>query len=150
MIYVTPGYPLDPGAATLLRASHALMEELFEPESNNYLDFEALKAPHIQFYIATDGKVTFGTGAIAVYDDYAEIKSMFVAETARGKGVASMILKRLEMEARVLGKPWLKLESGDKLAAALKMYERHGFTYCEKFGDYVPTHESIFMEKRLG
>ncbi|MEM9715394.1 MAG: GNAT family N-acetyltransferase [Pseudomonadota bacterium] len=149
MIYIAPGDPSDPGAATLLRASHALMEELFEPESNNFLDFEALKASHIRFFTATDGKVTYGTGALAEYDDYAEVKSMFVAETARGKGIASMILNRLEMEARVLGKPWLKLESGDKLMAALKLYERHGFSYCGVFGDYVQTHESIYMEKRL-
>ncbi|MEO1562037.1 MAG: GNAT family N-acetyltransferase [Pseudomonadota bacterium] len=150
MIYVTPGDPFDPGATALLQASHAVMLDLFEPASNNFLSIEALKAPHILFFVATDGKTTFGTAALAEYTDYAEVKSMFVAETARGKGIGSMLLNRLELEARVMGKLWLKLETGDKLPAACAMYERHGFNYCDTFGDYVPTHESLFMEKRLG
>lgn len=58
MITVTRGDPTAPGAAALLRQSHALMEELFPPEDNFFLDIDALTAPHIAFFVALDGDRT--------------------------------------------------------------------------------------------
>ena len=149
MIYVARGIPTDEGATRLLRESHALMEALFPPEANNYLDIEALLADHIQFFIATDGKATLGTAALSDQGDYAEVKSMFVAKEARGHGVGRMLLDRLEHEARLLGHSALKLETGDRLHAARLLYARAGFKDCAAFGDYRPEPSSVYMEKVL-
>ncbi|MBE0414556.1 GNAT family N-acetyltransferase, partial [Yoonia sp.] len=88
-------------------------------------------------------------GALAVKDGYGEIKSMFVSETARGQGIADALLRQIEDQARADGLPLLRLETGDALHAAQRLYARHGFTPCGPFGDYPAAKTSVFMEKPL-
>ena len=90
-----------------------------------------------------------GCGALAVQDGYGELKSMFTAPEARGKGVAARILDRLEEKARALGLPVIRLETGDLLHEALRLYARHGFVQRGPFGSYREDPASIFMEKTL-
>lgn len=147
---VEKGDPRDPGARALLEQSYALMESLFPPEDNFYLDIEALSAPHISFFVARMGGETLGTVALADKGDYGEVKSMFVAEAARGAGAGAALLARVEQEARARGLPVLRLETGNVLHAAQRLYARAGFTEREPFGDYPAANSSLFMEKRLG
>ena len=149
MITIAKGDPRAPGPRALLEASHALMQELFPAESNHFLSSDALCAPEIAFFVATEGEVTLGTGALADKGDYGEVKSMFTAEAARGKGVAAAMLGALEAEARTRALPQLMLETGNTLHAAHRLYERAGFTYRGPFGDYPDDPLSYFMEKPL-
>jgi putative acetyltransferase len=146
---VIPADPKGPGATALLNASHTLMQSLFPPADNFFLDIDALCAPDIRFFAAMEGTTCLGTGALALRDGYGEVKSMFVDEAARGRGVADAILRRIEGEARNLGLAALKLETGNVLHAAHRLYARHGFTPCGPFGDYPNSPSSIFMEKAL-
>lgn len=143
------GDPRDPQSVALLQASHALMESLFPPEDNHYLSVDALCVPEVHFFVAREGDVILGCGALKEKGAYGEVKSMFTAEAGRGKGAASAILSRVEEEARGLGLSALKLETGNTLYAAHRLYERHGFTYCARFGDYEDSPSSLFMEKAL-
>ena len=149
MIIVERTDPHHPQATALLKQSHALMESLFPPEDNFYLDIDDLVADDIHFFTAREGDQILGTAALKVKTDYGEIKSMFEDEAARGKGVADALMRQLEDQAREDGLPILKLETGNVLHAAHKLYRRHGFTDCGVFGDYVEANSSIFMEKQL-
>ena len=71
-------------------------------------------------------------------------------EVLLGVGAGAALMARLEAEARVLGLAALKLETGDDLYPAHRLYRRHGFTECGPFGDYAEGPHSFFMEKRLG
>lgn len=146
---IEAGDPRDPQATALLQASHALMESLFPPEDNHFLSIDDLCTPDIHFFVAREGDTILGCAAIADKTDYAEMKSMFVSEAARGKGVADGLMRQLEDHAHILGLPDIKLETGNLLYAAHKLYERYGFTRCQPFGDYTANVSSIFMEKRL-
>lgn len=149
MIIVERTDPRHPQATALLEQSHALMQSLFPPEDNYYLEISELVSPTIHFFTAREGDQILGTGALAEKDGYGEVKSMFVSEDARGQGVADAILRQLEDQARELGLPAMKLETGNVLHAAHKLYARHGFTECGVFGDYAEANSSIFMEKAL-
>ncbi len=149
MLLVEPGDPTAPKAKALLQASHALMQELYPPECNYFLSVEALCGPGIHFYVAREGADVLGTGALVNHGDYGEVKSMFTAERARGKGVGAALLRQLEDHARALELPLLRLETGEELASALRLYMRHGFTRCGIFGAYQPNHTSVYMEKPL-
>ncbi len=149
MIVVGRTDPRDPQATALLQASHALMQALFAPDENHFLSIDALCSEDVHFFTAREGDVILGTGAIKVNKDMAEVKSMFVAETARGRGVADAILRALEDRARELRLHWLRLETGDVLQAAHRLYARHGFLSCGPFGNYTENASSVFMEKRL-
>ena len=149
MIIVEPASLTLPEAVRLLDASHALMRALFEPEENNFLDHAALAAADIRFFIARDAAATLGCGALQIKPDYGEVKSFYVDEAARGKGVGSALLRQIEDQARAEGLSTLKLETGDALEAACRLYERHGFARCGIFGDYEENGTSVFMTKDL-
>lgn len=149
MIIVEKSDPHHPQAKALLKQSHALMQELFPPEDNYYLEIDDLVAEHIHFFTARKGDQIIGTAALADKGNYGEIKSIFVDPAARGSGAADALMRQLEDEARARKLPMLKLETGNVLHAAHKLYRRHGFTDCEVFGDYVAAKSSIFMEKAL-
>src|SRR6056297_4041432 len=142
---IIPADPKEPGATALLTASHALMQSLFPPEDNFFLDIDALCAGDIRFFVAMEGTTCLGTGALALRGAYGEVKSMFVAEAARGRGVADAILRRIESEARAQGLTSLKLETGRGLDAAHRLYARHGFTRCGPFGCYPDAPASVFL-----
>ena len=149
MIIVGHTDPHDPQATALLQQSHALMTSLFPPEDNFYLSIDDLCADNIHFFTAREGDTVLGTGALMVKDGYGEIKSMFVSEFARGRGVADAILRQLEDHAKTEFLRMLKLETGNVLYAAHRLYTRHEFVPCGPFGDYIDAPSSIFMEKAL-
>lgn len=146
---VERGDPRDPKVTALLHASHALMESLFPPEENHYLSIDALCVPEVHFFVARDDDTLLGCGAVKQIGTYGELKSMFTTEAARGKGAASAILTHIEQKARDLGLSALKLETGNILDAAHRLYAKHGFTPCGPFGNYTANETSVFMEKPL-
>lgn len=139
--------PSDPATTALLQQSHNLMQSLFNADECHYLDFAALTHPTVTLWRSSDGT---GIIALARKSDYAEVKSMFVAKPARGAGLADSLLSHVLEVARDEGIPTLKLETGDVLHAAQRLYARHGFQLCDSFGDY-PTHapRSVYMSKSL-
>lgn len=147
---IRPGDPREPGALACLQASHALMESLFPPEDNHYLSVDALRVPGISFFVAEDGTRILGTVALADKGAYGEVKSMFVAPEARGRGVARALLAHIEGVARRKGLAMLRLETGNLLEAAITLYTAQGFAPCGAFGEYAVNGTSVFMEKSLG
>lgn len=141
--------PRAPEITALLRASHALMQSLFPAESNHYLSIDALAAPDIRFFAARKGGAALGCAALALKDGYGEVKSMFVSPDARGGGVGEALLNAVEAAAGDAGLAVLRLETGDALHAAHRLYQRAGFTFRGPFGDYEDGPHSIFMEKPL-
>lgn len=148
-IEVVPGDPRDPQATALLKQSHALMESLFPSEDNFFLDIDDLCVPDISFFVAREQDTVLGTAALADKGGFGEVKSMFVSPDARGKGVGEALLAQLEATARDKGMSQMKLETGDVLHAAHRLYQRAGFTLCGAFPPYEKADSSIFMEKTL-
>lgn len=148
-VAVRPGDPRSPEGRALLGASQALLASLYPPEDNHYLSVEELAAPHVDFWIAEDGTGPLGCVALARMAGYGEVKSLFVDPAARGRGVGAALMGALEARARAAGLPLLRLETGDTLAEAHRLYARRGFGPCGPFGDYAEGPHSVFMEKRL-
>jgi putative acetyltransferase len=148
-VTIRKGDPRSPEATNLLQASHAYLASLYPPEHNHYLSIDGLCVPEITFLIAEVGGRATGCAALKSFADYGEVKSMFVAPSARGNGTGAALMSGLQAEARALGLPVLRLETGDDLYPAHRLYQRHGFVICGPFGDYPEGPHSVFMEKRL-
>ena len=90
-------------------------------------------------------------GCVALVDcgSYGEIKRLYVRPEWRGRGIAEALMDRLEADAGDLGLGVVRLETGSRLAAAVRLYERRGYDRCGKFGCYREHPASLFMEKRL-
>jgi putative acetyltransferase len=149
MLIVEPGDPRAPGALAVLGQSHRLMRELFPPEANSFLDIDALCAPHIRFLIARRGMTVLGTGALALMMGYSEVKSLFTVPEARGQGVGDALMRALIDLSEVEGYDRVRLETGIGLDAAIRLYERHGFTATGPFGDYQENAFSLFYERLM-
>lgn len=141
--------PNRPDAVQLIAELDAYLNSLYPPESNYLLDIETLMQPSIRFVMAfVDGEAV-GCGALWLKDDYAEVKRMYVRQSCRGMGIGYKLLNKVETIAREAGITTLRLETGDSQPEALQLYERSGYTPCEKFGDYVHNAQNLFLEKRL-
>jgi putative acetyltransferase len=138
-----------PDVEALLREARALMAELYPPESCHGLDLGAYERPGVTLFVARAGGVALGCGAFQLHDDgSAEVKSMFVASGARGRGVGRRVLEAIE--AAVRGRVTvLRLETGIRQLAAIRLYEAAGFRCRGPFGSYRDDPLSVFMEKAL-
>ena len=122
------------------------------PESVHALDPAALAGPGISFWTAREDSRLLGCAALKhLAPGDAEIKSMRTAEAARGRGVASALLRHLLAEARHSGCRRVFLETGSHefFAPARRLYQRHGFAACPPFAGYEPDPNSVFMSLLL-
>lgn len=67
-------------------------------------DLVALYEKVQEFWIAElDGKVVAAGALHVMWNDLAEVRSLVVAESARGKGIGHQLVERLLLEAKALG-----------------------------------------------
>ncbi|GAB3284529.1 GNAT family N-acetyltransferase [Parahaliea aestuarii] len=140
------------GVIALLREHLEDMYATSPPESVHALDVEGLRQPSITFWCLKERNVVLGCVALkALEPGHGEIKSMRTANAARGRGVGNRLLIHLLGEARARGFQRLSLETGTQnfFLPARRLYEKHGFSYCEPFADYRLDPNSVFMTLAL-
>lgn len=94
--------------------------------------------------------VAISCGAFKEYEPkVAEIKRMFTREENRGQGVAVIVLDELEKWAAESGFEKAILETGDKMTAAIRLYEKSGYGRIPNYGQYADVESSVCMEKEL-
>jgi putative acetyltransferase len=133
----------------LLVAVRRWSEDLYPPESRHGLDLAAYERPEVTLFVAREAGVAVGCGAFQRHGDgTAEVKSMFVVPQARGRGIGRAILAAIEhaLRGRITT---LRLETGTKQDAAIRLYESAGFRHRGPFGSYRDDPLSVFMEKPL-
>jgi putative acetyltransferase len=138
----------------LIDELESVLSAAYPPEQRHGLELEAIFEPHVRFFLARLDGTAVACGGVALFAGFAEVKRMYVREAARGRGVAQVLLKRLEAEARDAGLSVLRLETGDRQHAAMRLYERAGFTRCGAFGAYAAmppdaVATSVFFEKSV-
>jgi len=138
----------------LIDELESVLSAAYPPEQRHGLKLEAIFEPHVRFFLARLDGTAVACGGVALFAGFAEVKRMYVREAARGRGVAQALLKRLEAEARDAGLSVLRLETGDRQHAAMRLYERAGFTRCGAFGAYAAmppdaVATSVFFEKSV-
>ena len=157
MISIDRDNPTRDDVHRLLSEHLADMFATSPAESVHALDHSALSAPSVTFWTAREDGALLGCGALKLLDaapgaaGQGEIKSMRTTTTARGRGVATLVLRHLLDDARSRNLERVYLETGteDYFAPARRLYARHGFTECAPFADYVLDPHSVFMKLRL-
>jgi|SRR5689334_7233272 len=143
----------DPRVVALLRTHVDRARAETARGSAHALDLSGLRAPDIAFWSAWEGDTVVGVGALKrLSAEHGEIKSMHTAEAARGRGIASALLRQIVASARARGMSRLSLETGSwaYFLPARALYARHGFVECAPFGDYREDPNSVFMTLELG
>lgn len=78
-----------------------------------------------------------------------ELKRMFVSPAARGTGAADALLARAEQIATELGAHRMRLETGVRQPAAIRLYERAGYRRIANFPPYQQDPVSVCYAKDL-
>lgn len=103
-----------------------------------------------QVVVLYENDEPIGCGAIRVFDATAtEVKRMYTAPAARGKGVATAVLAELEAWAAELGFEKCVLETGKRQPEAIRLYERSGYCRIPNYGPYAGVENSVCFEKML-
>jgi GNAT superfamily N-acetyltransferase len=89
-----------------------------------------------------------GCGALKLHERApAELKRMWIAQTARGLGLGARLLRELERHAREAGVEVVRLETNRSLHEAISLYRRSGYIEVDRFNDEPYAHH--WFEKRL-
>jgi GNAT superfamily N-acetyltransferase len=93
-------------------------------------------APNGAFFVADDGERLIGCAGWRRHGPDAELKRMFTAKAARGRGLGRRLLATIEESAREAGCRRVILETGDRQPEAISLYESAGYVRIEDFGYY--------------
>jgi putative acetyltransferase len=138
----------DPRVVALLELHVVRAQAETAPGSAHALDLSGIRAPDVSFWSAWEGEGLVGVGALKrLSPEHGEIKSMYTAEAARGRGVGSALVGHIVRQAQERGMRRLSLETGSwpYFLPARALYARHGFVECGPFGDYREDPNSVFM-----
>jgi DNA-binding MarR family transcriptional regulator/GNAT superfamily N-acetyltransferase len=125
----------------------ARLEHGFDPARGLPADAWEMAPPHGHFLIAWLRGEPVGCGGLKCHNGWGEIKRMWVAEEARGLGLAKRILARLEALARARGLSVVRLETNRALTEARALYQASGFREVEPYNDEPYAHH--WFEKML-
>ena len=143
--------PASPAARYCLERYFEELRARFETGYDPALGISAAPAeltpPRGYFVVAILNGEPVGCGALKCHTAYGEIKRMWVAPSARGLGLGTRILLRLEDLARERGLPLLRLETNKTLTEAQSLYRRNGFREVPAFNDEPYAHH--WFEKAL-
>lgn len=111
-------------------------------------DDAALAPPTGAFVIARQGDRVVACGGVqTVGDGIGEIKRMWVADDARGRGLGRQLLAELEARSAALGHRTVRLDTNGELTEAIALYERSGYAEIERYNDNP--YAERFFEKAL-
>ncbi len=91
-----------------------------------------------------------GCGAFKKYTEKeTEVKRMFTLPETRGMGIASKILKELEVWSKELNYKACILETGKSQVEAVQFYQKNKYTVIPNYGQYEGVTNSICFRKML-
>jgi len=148
--------PLDPSHPHARYCVYEYFSELdrrfatgFDPALSIPADDHELLPPAGLFLVASLQGDPIGCGALKFHDNKpAELKRMWVAESARGLGVGRRLLSELERRAAENGAGAVRLETNKTLTEAIALYRSAGYREVSPFNDEPYAHH--WFEKKLG
>lgn len=153
--FVRVGYG-DPDALRLVADVQAEYVERYGSPDDSPLDPLMFDPPSGSFFVGHLDDVPVATGAWRRSDvpalgsvRTAEIKRMYVAPSARGRGVARLVLRHLETSAAAAGYEALVLETGLRQPEAIALYETSGYVRVPGFGHYRDSPLSRCFARRI-
>jgi DNA-binding MarR family transcriptional regulator/ribosomal protein S18 acetylase RimI-like enzyme len=151
-VEIAPADPEYPDARRCLQAYFVELDRRsdtgFDPAAGISAEPHELRRPAGLLLLARLHGEAVGCGVVKHHDGApSEIKRMWVAEPARGLGIARRLLAELEADAAAAGAERVRLETNRHLTEAIAMYRAAGYAEVPAFND-EPFADHWF-EKRL-
>ena len=151
MYSITSESARHPDILTLIAALDRYQSELYPAESNHLLDLSALPEASLILMVIRDQQLhAVGCGAIVLNGDgTGEMKRVYIDPAHRGQHLGEALMAALEEEALTRHCHTVRLETGIKQRAAVRLYEQCGYDLRPAFAPYADDPLSLFMEKAL-
>ena len=137
---------LDPELAALVTAQQRELSEAGGGAGDRRFE------PHddVEYLVGVvNGRAIACAGWQALDERTAELKRMYVRPAFRGQGLARQMIVAIEEEALAAGRPVVRLEAGNRLHAAIALYQSSGYRQIPAFGVYAGNPQSLCFEKLL-
>lgn len=151
-VQISRAVPGDPEVEALIAAHIALANANYPPESCHAYDAAKLAELGVTLFVGHLNGRAVAIGGFLVFDgDAAEMKSVYTASDARGRGFGRLMAAHLMAEAKAAGCTRMYLETGNDApsAAARAVYVKLGFEECGPFGPYGEDPLSAYMTAEL-
>jgi len=103
------------------------------------VDIALVVHPEVMIAVgAFDGDELVGHAAVRPFEGALEVKRVYVRVEHRGRGISKRLMLELETIARERGVTSLILQTGNRQAEAIALYERIGYVPIDRFGAYEP------------
>jgi GNAT superfamily N-acetyltransferase len=151
-ITLTEINPNAPEALACLRAYYDLLLSKIPALTPDMLtlpllDPQAYIPPKGSFLLALKATTPLGCVSLRPLDPQtAEVKRLWVAPEARGRGLARRLMQAIESRARSLGYSSLKLDSNSALPEAIALYRATGWSDCTPYTGFPA---DIWLSKPL-
>jgi ribosomal protein S18 acetylase RimI-like enzyme len=152
MVEIAPIDPAHPHAQHCLNAYFAELNRRFETGFDPTVGISAteqeLRPPAGLLLVAMSDGEPVGCGALKFHGaEPAELKRMWVDESARGLGLGRRLLSELERHAALYGARIVRLETNRSLVEAISLYRSAGYVEVARFNAEPYAHH--WFEKRL-
>ena len=153
MVEISPIDPSHPNARYCLREYFSELDRRFDsgfdPARSIPAQDEEMRPPAGLFLVATLGGDPIGSGALKFHRRRpADLKRMWVAESARGLGVGRRLLTELENHAARHRVRTVRLETNKTLVEAISLYRSAGYVEVAPFNDEPYAHH--WFVKQIG
>jgi putative acetyltransferase len=138
---------IDPELAALVAVQR---RELCELRRREQASGSPPTNDNARYLVAVLDQRVVAAGAVAALDEATgEINQMYVRPAYRGQGISRQLLAGLEEMAWSSGQHVLRLEVGECLIEAIKLYTSSGYAPIPAYGRYVGNPDSVCFEKHL-
>jgi GNAT superfamily N-acetyltransferase len=122
---------------------------------NKIVEFNNNKVPYTQkqtlilknYVIKDQGKIVAGINAVIYNWNILYIAILFVNESHRGKKLGSILLRKVENDAKTMGAALAHLDTFD--FQAKDFYIKHGYEIFGVLEDCPPNHKRYYLKKTL-
>ncbi|MDP3196069.1 helix-turn-helix domain-containing GNAT family N-acetyltransferase [Tabrizicola sp.] len=147
--------PADPDSPEILACWRGYVAELVarvpgaRPELFPVPDpgADSYRPPHGRSFVAWSDDLPVGCVSLRpLASGGAEVKRLWVHDSARGQGLARRLMTQIEEEARTMGHTTLKLDTNSALSEAIALYRATGWT---DISPYTGPPADVWMGKTL-
>ncbi len=157
---LAPADPLAPESLRLAAALWAELSAIYPEQTAPPFPPRDIVGDRAVLLLASLGGVAIGCGAVRPLPGdppangpealvTAEIKRLYVAPEARGRGIAAAILDQLESWARTHGYERVQLETGGRQPAAIHLYEESGYARIPCYAHHAADPLAVCFAKSL-
>lgn len=150
--YLTKQY--DAAIASIIRCN--LKANALDIPGTAYFDAsldslsEYYSRPGRAYFVLLDGGAVLGGGGLAEHSEgVCELQKLYLADSAKGKGFGYALMRLIEAKAIELDYSRIYIETHTNLKAAIRLYERMGYTVIPRPSSAVHGTMNQFYIKTL-